>query len=211
MKMKLLPLILAMIATMNLFAQQPGQNNIVKEEASKNAITFLNLIPEGRENEYGFDGRNDFSNIKIEEPYQTFYIRNQGDPFTLVAGNEWRVPLSVDGKYKTLLTVRFNENKPEVVDLGGVLLSKKLQEFEHHYPVVAGRKTIIRNTFLGQDFLTGDFSSICTPAETEGLFTLNTNGTGQIYKISQGLPEQTSIASFCNATLEAIHSSSDPK
>jgi len=43
-------------------------------EATLRAATFLNLIPEGSEADYGFNSRSDFSRIKIEKPYKTYYI-----------------------------------------------------------------------------------------------------------------------------------------
>jgi hypothetical protein len=128
MNRKIFYLLLAILLSVRLVAQDV--RILVKEEASLKALSFLNLIPEGREKDYGFESRNDFSKIKIEEPYQTFYILNKEGKLGVISGNEWRVPISVDGKYISLLTVQMNKGKAEVVDIGGNLLAHKLQEFE---------------------------------------------------------------------------------
>lgn len=209
--MKLNCLILALILTTNVFAQSISPKNLVKEEASLKVLSFVNLIPEGRESDYGFAGRSDFSKIKIEDPYETFYVRNTDNQLSFVAGNEWRVPLSVDGKYVSMLTVVFNNDKAEVVDFGGNVLSRKIQEYEKLYSVQAGQRVLIRNTFLNQDYIANDIISLCKESRQPGLMTINTLSTEPLYKINSGLPEKTIISAFCESTMAIINQATDLK
>ncbi|MCX6273922.1 MAG: hypothetical protein NTV09_01775 [Bacteroidetes bacterium] len=209
--MKLYCLIIALVFSTNVFAQNLTPKNLVKEEASLNVLSFLNLIPEGREREYGFTDRSDFSKIKIEEPYETFYVKNNDKQFLFVAGNEWRVPISIEGQYVSLLTVRFNNSKAEVVDLGGNILSGKIQEYEKLVPGAEGKRVLIRNTFLNQDYIANDIISLCKESEQAGLLTINTLSTEPLYKINEGLPEKTSTSAFCEATIAIINHSTDLK
>ena len=169
------------------------------------------MIPEGRERDYGFANRSDFSRIKIEDPYETFYVQNNDKQFSFVAGNEWRVPISLDGQYVSLLTVRFNNGKADVVDFGGNILSGKIQEYEKLIPGTEGQPVVIRNTFLNQDFIANDISSLCKESKKSGLLTINTLSAEPLYKINPGLPEKTSISAFCESTMAIINHSTDLK
>ncbi len=209
--MKLNCLIIALVFSTNVFAQNLSPKNLVKEEASLKALSFLNLIPEGRERDYGFANRSDFSRIKIEDPYETFYVQNNDKQFLFVAGNEWRVPISVDGQYVSLLTVRFNNGKAEVVDFGGNILSGKIQEYEKLIPGAEGQRVLIRNTYLNQDFISNDIVSLCKENKQAGLLTINTLSAEPLYKINQGLPEKTSTSAFCESTIAIINHSTDLK
>lgn len=209
--MKLNCLIFALIFSINVLAQNFSPGNPVKEEASLKALSFLNLIPEGRERDYGFAGRSDFSKIKIEEPYETFYVRNIDNHLSFVAGNEWRVPISVDGQYISLLTVVFNNNKAEVVDFGGNILARKIQEYEKLFPGAEGQRVLIRNTFLNQDFMANDIIPLCKESKKDGLLTINTLSSVALYKINQGLPEKTSTSDFCRSTMAIINHPTDFK
>ena len=202
---KIIFLILVFFFSIQLIAQ--NNNLLVKEEASIKALSFLNLIPEGKEKDYGFNNRSDFSKIKIEEPYQTYYVANKNNKLMFIEGNEWRVPLSVDGHYVALLTVQFNLGKVEVVDFGGKILAQKLQEFETMY----GKKTmflvIIRNTFIKSDYITTNFTSICSQNRSTDGIEVNTISSETIYQLNAGQPIKTSIAQFCDDTWNIINQS----
>lgn len=196
---------MAIFTNMQVKAQSNNANELVQAEAAKKALSFVSLIPEGREKSYGFDSRADFSKIKVEEPYQTYYVANKNNVLSLVQGNEWRVPLSVDGKYITMLTVQMNNGAAKVVDMGGATLAQKLQAFEQQYPDVKSNPIIIRNTFLTQDFLTLHFNKFCNVQPAAGDYlTINTQATDPLYQINEGAPIETSVSSFCNSTMQAI-------
>lgn len=199
-------LVLIFFISIRLMAQNNDNDLSIKKEAALKATSFLNLIPVGREKDYGFDSRNDFSKIKIEEPYKIYYISYKDNRLSFISGNEWRVPISVDGKYSTLLTVQINNNKPEVVDLGGVVLAQKIQEFQKTNPIEANQQhIIIRNTFLKKDFVAPSFSSLYIGNTDVPELEINTNAPQFIYQINQGLPVKTSIVLFCNQTIDFIN------
>ncbi len=87
MKQKTSYLLLVFFISAKLIAQNINTISMIKEEASQKALYFLNLIPEGREKDYGFNKRSDFSKIKIEEPYQTYYVSEKNDKLMFISGN----------------------------------------------------------------------------------------------------------------------------
>ena len=118
----------------------------IQQEASNQLQTYLNLIPVGSETKYGFKNRSDFQNVKVEKPYQIYYVGYQDNQLSFFS-NEWRVPLSINGEYISLLTVKLNNGKPEVVDFGGNKLAQKIQEFEKLFGNDSCQHVMIRNTY----------------------------------------------------------------
>jgi len=191
-----------LVFSINLFAQTDNSISLVKQEASFKALSFLNLIPEGRENEYGFDSRSDFSKIQIEEPYQTYYVSVDHDKLSFIGGGEWRVPLSVNNLFVALLTVQLEDGKAEAVDFGGNLLAQKLQEFENQYLGGGEKLVMIRNTFLNHDYVTTNFSSLCKQANAGGHIPVNVQSTQTIFQLNEASPKVTSMAAFCKETVD---------
>jgi hypothetical protein len=207
MNKKIQFILLLSFISIQLIAQNNDINLLIKKEASLNAHYFLSLIPIGREKEYGFSNRDDFSKIKIEEPYKTYYVSKKDNKLWLNAGNEWRVPISVNGEYLSLLTIQINNGNPEIVDLGGNLLAHKIQEFEKiNSNETVDQNVIIRNTFLNKDYMTTKFSSISLENKSiSNLYEININTTQFIYQINENLPIKTSITAFYNATMNLIN------
>ena len=198
-------LFLVFFISLRLTAQNDNTMLLVREAASLKALTFLNLIPVGREKDYGFESRNDFLTIKIEEPYQTYYVRGGSNHLEFFSGNEWRVPLSVDGVYKSLLTVQINNGKAEVIDFGGNVLAHRIQEFEKSYPDKSNQHVIIRNTFLERDYMATNFLLLCNQSNGNGFIEINENSLQPVYQLNEGKPLKTSIAVFCNETMDMIN------
>jgi len=172
-------------------------------EATLRAATFLNLIPEGSEADYGFNSRSDFSRIKIEKPYKTYYISADDNQLTF-ALSDWRVPISVDGDYKTLLTVQNINGKAEVVDLGGNKLAQKIQEFEKLYTTGDNLRLMIRNTYLNQDYITVNFSLSSTKVDANNLDEINKNSLQSLYQLSSDQPTKISIDQVYYNTMGSI-------
>ncbi|HEY5122756.1 MAG TPA: hypothetical protein VIK14_03390 [Ignavibacteria bacterium] len=204
-------LLLVFFISVRLIAQNNNTNLLVKEEASLKTLSFLNLIPEGKEKDYGFNSRSDFSKIKIEEPYQTYYVSDKNNKLTFISGNEWRVPLSIDGQYVALLSVQINQGKAEAVDFGGNILSQKIQEFEKLFPNEASQHVIIRNTYLKRDYITTNFSSLCNQNKGIDFMEINTNSSQPIYQLNELQPIKTSIAIFCDETMDLINNTNGYK
>ncbi len=204
-------LLFVFLISLRLSAQDLNTTLLVREEASLKALSFLNLIPEGREKDYGFNTRSDFSKIKIEEPYQTFYLSYKNNQLTFFPGNEWRVPVSVDGHYVTLLTVQMNKGKAEAVDFGGNVLAQKIQEFETLYPDNTSQHIIMRNTFLERDYITTNFTSLCKQNKADVVVEINTASLQPIFQLNEGKPLKTTIAVFYAETMDVINKANDYK
>lgn len=122
-------LLLVFFISVRLIAQDNNINLLVKQKVSQEVLSFLNLIPEGKEINYGFNSRSDFSKTTIKEPYQTYYVSDKNNKSGFIPGNEWHVPLSVDGNYVALLTVQINNGKAEAVDFGANILAQKIMDY----------------------------------------------------------------------------------
>lgn len=200
-------LLLFLLSTHKLFAVVVDVNARVKAEAMAQVASFVNLIPQGKESEYGFLSRSDFSRIKIEEPYQVYYVTKEDQELALIPTN-WRVPLSVNGKYKALLTVELRDGKPKVVDFGSRLLAEKLQEFEQLQAGKLKERVMIRNTILVHDYLSGSLDELCS-MQGDG-FTkhwLNAYSAVLLYQVNFGAPTLVSTAKFFQETMDCAKES----
>jgi hypothetical protein len=107
----------------------------VKKAADKGLQPMLALVPQGQERNYGFDSRDDFQKATTGEVYRTISFTNEfyqdkeisSSKNYFLLQNEWRVPVVVEGKNKTLLTVFGKDTSLHVVDLGGAVLASELQ------------------------------------------------------------------------------------
>jgi hypothetical protein len=208
MKQKRLLLYLSLLIGTSLSAQHQDavsrkSANLVKEAASENASHFFQLIPQGQERDYGFENRSDFSRIKVEEPFQMYYMNYKENKLGFIEGNEWRVPVSVNGKYIALLTVIFDQGKAEVVDFGANVLAQKLQESQQQ--LAAGSDHIlIRNTYLSRDYVTTDFAGLCGSTDNQGFIELNKDSAQRLYQLNAGAATAVSAATFYVNTAAAM-------
>lgn len=208
MKQKNTLLYVSLLIGMSLSAQPqdrlPEESaKLVKEAAMENASTFLQLIPQGQEQEYGFDNRKDFSKIKIEEPFQMYYMGYKENKLGFVQANEWRVPLSVDGKYIALLTVAFYEGKAQLVDFGANVLAQKLQE-SIQQSITGKERILIRSTYLSRDFVTTDFAGLSKSADAKGFRELNMDSAQTMYQLNAGDATAVSVSTFYVNTTAAM-------
>lgn len=211
MKTKFFYLLLVVFISLKLSAQNDNQILLVKEAAAAKAMYYLDLIPVGSENNYGFGSRSDFSKIQIGEPYQTYYVSVRDNQLEFFSGNEWRVPVSVDGTYQTLLTVRITQGKAEVVGLGGSVLARKIQEFETLIPDKTNERVIIRNTYTDQYFLTANFTALCGQSRGNGFIEINTASLQPVYELKEGMLVKTSIAGFYREAMNLVNLEKDTK
>jgi hypothetical protein len=203
-----------LLLTTRLFPQDSTLISKIKEEANLKSSYFLNLIPDGKEKDYGISARSDFSRVKTEEPYQTFYLSCKGQSCSLVPGNEWRVPLSVDGNYVALLTIQMDAKSghPEAVDFGANLLAQKFQEFEKGHAREIIRHIVIRNTILNRDYIMTDLSDMVSKSKsgkmnTESNETLFINPASVIpvYLINKDLPAKTTLSEIERESLKVLN------
>ncbi|MEI8006846.1 MAG: hypothetical protein WCI48_11615 [Bacteroidota bacterium] len=211
MKTKIFCLFLVVFISLKLSAQNDNPVLLVKEAATAKAMYFLDLIPVGSENDYGFGSRSDFSKIKIGEPYQTYYVSGRNNHLEFFSGNEWRVPVSVDGAYQALLTVRISQGKAEVVGIGGSVLARNIQKFETILPDKTNERVMIRNTYLEQYFITANFTALCGQSTGNGFIEINTASLQPVYELNEGMPVKTSIAVFYQETMNLVNLEKDTK
>ena len=209
MKTKTFYLFLVVFFALKLSAQNDNQVLLIKEAAAAKAMYFLDLIPVGSENDYGFGSRSEFSKIKIEEPCQTYYVSVRNNQLEFFSGNEWRVPVSVDGAYKTLLTVRISQGKAEVVGLGGSLLARNIQKSETILPDKTNERVLIRNTYTEKYFITANFTVLCGQSRGNGFIEINTASLQPLYEFNEEMPVKTSIDVFYSETMNIVNFKKD--
>jgi hypothetical protein len=208
MKQKKSLLYLSLLIGMSLSAQpqeriREQSAKLVKEAAIDNAATFFQLIPQGQEQDYGFENRNDFSRIRIEEPFQMYYMGYKENKLGFVQANEWRVPVSVDGKYIALLTVAFYEGKAQVVDFGANGLAQKLQE-SIQQSIIGSERILIRSTYLSRDFVTTDFAGLSKSPDAKGFMELNMDSAQTMYQLNEGTATAVSVSTLYVNTTAAM-------
>ena len=209
MRTKTFYLFLVVFFALKLSAQNDNQVLLIKEAAAAKAMYFLDLIPVGSENDYGFGSRSEFSKIKIEEPCQTYYVSVRNNQLEFFSGNEWRVPVSVDGAYKTLLTVRISQGKAEVVGLGGSLLARNIQKSETILPDKTNERVLIRNTYTEKYFITANFTVLCGQSRGNGFIEINTASLQPLYEFNEEMPVKTSIDVFYSETMNIVNFKKD--
>lgn len=178
------------------------KKQLVKEVSERVVNYFLNLIPQGQEQEYGFVNRADFSNVEIGEVYTMYFAERKDGVVNLVKSNTFRVPVKVNGKSVALLTVKYNENgTAEIVDFGAAKLAQKLDAFESNYKS-SNDRVLLRNTFVKQDFIVTDLASLGS-TDANGVISINSQSASKLYPIAAGKQTAMGLSSFVNATLAA--------
>ena len=196
--------ILSFCLGLSLMSQnlQMPKKQLVKEVSERDVNYFLNLIPQGQEQEYGFVNRADFSNVEIGEVYTMYFAERKDGVVNLLKSNTFRVPVKVNGKSVALLTVKYNENgTAEIVDFGAAKLAQKLDAFESNYKS-SNDRIILRNTFVKKDFIVTDLASLSS-TDANGVISINSQSTSKLYPIAAGKQTAMGLSSFVNATLAA--------
>ena len=136
-------------------------NESVRIIARSSLAAFLAQIPLGHESRYGFLHRGEFARATLAVPlrvYTTYPDSLNGDNDTLsnrpVALNEWRVPVLVDGEFRSLITIALVDGVLKAVELGGTALAREFGEFDKKYP--GARRSLFRLYLLKCDFIVLD-------------------------------------------------------
>jgi len=119
-------------------------NTFVKENIS----SVLNKIPQNKEQQFGFNNREEFDIATIGDALQLIHY---GD--TLNGENYiWRVPILVNGEYRALLTIYQDSNGYKIADFGAAVLAKDIQQKINQNPnrIIYG---ILRIHSISGDFL----------------------------------------------------------
>ncbi|MBN1578029.1 MAG: hypothetical protein JW913_15825 [Chitinispirillaceae bacterium] len=160
--MRILPLIMLLFfspAPRVIFAgDSVFSDESVRTVAKSSLAAFLGKIPLGHESRYGFLHRDEFTRaipgtpLRVYTAYPDSLNGDTGNPSDHpVARNEWRIPVLVDGKSRSLLTVASVDGVLKAVELGGAALAREFGEFDRKYP--GSRRALFRLDRLKCDFL----------------------------------------------------------
>jgi hypothetical protein len=126
-------------------AVTPNTNDIMLF-AEQEWHSVAQKIPIGMEEAFGFKNREEVENSSIGIPIRMFYWENG----TMVASNDYRLPIKKKKKMVSLLTVSANEEM-NTGDFGGSQLARNIQLISDEYRVnIIG---ILRVHTLSSDFL----------------------------------------------------------
>ena len=127
----------------------------IAQAAVKQLPQWLDKIPSGQEQYYGFAEREEFSLATIGTPVHTFYFADEmaGDAPNhstekLAPSYEWRVPVAVNNEYRALVTVAPVDGEWKIVDIGAAGLARELGSHK------TGHQNILLRSFKAKsDFL----------------------------------------------------------
>jgi hypothetical protein len=149
-----------LFAAIGVCAQEENLQVII-DTAKSGYMGYLDKIPVGQESFYGFNNRDEFAVARIGKPYKIYTLSQ--DFFNdaslseskdyLIPTYEWRIPITVNGEYRILLTVAKMNNLYQVVGIGGSGLAKELGEFENKYPSTNQEGQLLRVYQLECDFI----------------------------------------------------------
>src|SRR5437763_12837124 len=96
-------LVVAIIFLSSYSSDVPNQNEKVIQAAQKGLTAYLNMIPSGMEDRYGFSAGDNLTKCTVGKPYRVitpakiFYnsqvIPNSNTSPLVMVTNEWRVPV----------------------------------------------------------------------------------------------------------------------
>ncbi|MDA1009108.1 MAG: hypothetical protein O3C42_00980 [Bacteroidetes bacterium] len=169
-----------------------GQQNIITKVAKKELNNYLQKIPVGQENMFGFNNREEFSQAEIGDPYEIYTLNTEffdakniiSNKTYIVSTENWRVPIIVNNKYRVLLTISKVNNEWNVVEIGAKGLAEELDMFNKNHHTINELK-ILRVFQLKGDFIVTSENIIYPLASAcNGLFIDNRSNKGySIYEI----------------------------
>jgi len=142
------------------YGQQTNQIKIVKNAANIQFSDYLEKIPLGLEEMFGFNDREDFNRVKIGIPYEVFTLKSdffddeniKRNKNYIISTGHFRVPIIVDNEYRVLLTVSNLNKTYDIVKIGGKGLAKELAVFRKNHPSI-NTPNILRVFQLKGDFI----------------------------------------------------------
>lgn len=137
--LKLLIVSFFILSAISSFSQEYEELSIVPEQTiiSEGLASMLDLIPEGKEINYGFESRSDYDKIKIGDPIYIYtlpedsIVEQKGDvKIKFQVTNEWFLPLYVENRIICFLFLKKKGNKQEVIGIGANYLANDLNDEE---------------------------------------------------------------------------------
>ena len=139
----------------------PPEAGLAVAAARAGLARFLRLVPAAQTASYGFANRAEIDRARLAAPYRVVTADEKGE--SLVATEEWRFPIAVDGRYRALLTVAMMDGQLKAVNLGATGLATELAQLEKDRAVApAARRLLLRLFSLRADF-------VSFPASTQSL------------------------------------------
>jgi ABC-type antimicrobial peptide transport system permease subunit len=113
--------------------------------AVKNELTsFLEIVPVNMEKEHGFNNRSEFAKAVPASIYRMVGV----DPYgKLIPTNNYNVVVSVNGEYRSVITVTVTNGTYELMSIGGALLAKELQAAEAANPLAGDQERVMVNVY----------------------------------------------------------------
>ena len=135
-----------------LFSQNT-KSDIIKY-VEENYDKMLEQIPLGQEKLFGFESRDMFNQCEVGNPIRLLKIVNG---LEIAIADEWRVPLLINGKYITLLTViELNQNY-EIVDIGGKMLAEFIDSYNNENEKIS---LLLRDYKKQADYISFEYKSL---------------------------------------------------
>jgi len=110
-------------------------DQLVMAAAESQFPVFLSKVPAGNEGWYGFKADDDLDLFGIGKPFRILMFNNDFFSTPLVEDknyfmikNEWLVPVTINGKNRTLLTMNGNPGNYTIAAMGDTTLAQELQE-----------------------------------------------------------------------------------
>lgn len=98
---------------------------------SEGLINYLNIIPAGKEKNYGLNSKSEFSRIETGEPMYILMTpedisENKNGKVKLESINEWYIPLFIDDECRLFLVLSKKNYKQEIVGIGYAKLAESM-------------------------------------------------------------------------------------
>ena len=165
---------------------QTIDKSIISQLANEELHKYLNQIPSGQEQMFGFNNREEFSKAEIGVPYEVYTLNSDffNDEIIsinksyVITTNNWRVPVVVDNQNRALLTISKYNNNWAVVKLGATGLANELEMFEQNNSSSSELK-ILRVFQITTDFiLTNDDKLYPLPSAKKLVMSNETRNIG---------------------------------
>ncbi len=158
MKYRTIFILLLFFTTFQQIEAKKTSNSInnVCENAIEGLPAYLELIPIGQEELFGFNNRAEFEQIRIGIPIQLYKFsgelkdlkKNAKNKDFLIKLNIWDVPLEINNKPRCLLRiVENNDSCLQIVSIGSNIIANEIYEISKGYLIEGKSKISLLNVF----------------------------------------------------------------
>lgn len=133
-------------------AADASQSDAVLRAAKTGLASWLDALPRNELRLYGFESASELAGAQVGDPIEIVTLTPEelrlgstggGAPqVSPLPTGEWYVPVTVNGRYRCLLSVAKLEGKWEVVGLSAAQLAKELDQVNQQLPAEASRERL---------------------------------------------------------------------